>query len=382
MGLEESCASAPHLSQRVTRLLFIPHSAHHESVPKAQRLEVPNSHNRIGPIPPNAAQYAHPSAAAAAAQHQQQIQSATAQQRHALLEHQSAQRRAKKPTDKNLPEGIDELLVAPSIGTQYRELRDAERRLDYQMMRKRTDLQDTLTLSRTVKRQKTMRVWISNTAENQPWQGGGLDENAFDFTSGNDPTYRVKIEGRLIEDLEDDVFASDEEDQEEKGDSPAKEDKKPAPKLTHFFKSLTVDFDQARQGATMDASMQVQWKKQQNAADVDELAFTRRGDENMNITINLVRDENPERYRLSHALAQTLDMDEADRPETVMGLWEYVKVMGLQEDEEKRAIRCDDNLRQVSICVHFYSVLVACPVRSFVIVYASFLSSHIANSLL
>lgn len=289
-----------------------------------------------GPMPANAA-YAHPNAAAAAAQHAQQMQSATAQQRHALLEHQSAQRRAKRPTDKTLPDGIDELLVTPALAQQYRDLRDAERRLDYSMMRKRTDLTDTF--NRTVKRQKTMRIWISNTAENQPWQGGGLDENAFDFNSGSDPTFRVRIEGRLLDE-------PDDEEEEENEESKDEKDKKPSRKFTHFFKSLTVEFDRARQGS-MDSNMQVEWKKQAGFADVDEMTFQRRGDENMNVTINLVRDENPERYRLSHALAQTLDMEEADRAETVMGLWEYVKVMGLQEDEEKRSIRCDDSLRQV-----------------------------------
>lgn len=288
-----------------------------------------------GPMPANAA-YAHPNAATAAAQHAQQLQNATAQQRHALLEHQSAQRRAKRPTDKTLPDGIDELLVTPTLAQQYRDLRDAERRLDYSMMRKRTDLTDTF--NRTVKRQKTMRIWISNTAENQPWQGGGLDENAFDFTSGNDPMFRVKVEGRLLDEPD------DEEEESEEGKD--EKDKKSNQKFTHFFKSLTVEFDRARQGS-MDSSMQVEWKKQAGFADVDEMTFQRRGDENMNITINLIRDESPERYRLSHALAQTLDMEEADRAETVMGLWEYVKVMGLQEDEEKRSIRCDDSLRQV-----------------------------------
>lgn len=294
-----------------------------------------------GPMPPNAP-YPHPNAAAAAAQHAQQMQNATAQQRHALIDYQSAQRRARKPTDKTLPDGIDELLVAPSLAQQYRELRDAERRLDYAMMRKRTDLQDMF--NRTAKRQKTMRIWITNTVENQPWQGASLDRDAFDFTNGNgnDPGFRVKIEGRVLDEPEDDIFSSDDEDDDEK----EKPNKKSSLKFTSFFKHLTVEFDRTRQGGA-DSNIQVEWKKQAGFTEVDELAFSRKGDENMNITINLVREENPERFRLSHALAQTLDMEEADRPEVIMGLWDYVKAMGLQEDEEKRSIRCDDSLRQV-----------------------------------
>lgn len=30
-----------------------------------------------------------------------------------------------------------------------------------------------------------------------------------------------------------------------------------------------------------------------------------------------------------------------------MGIWDYVKAMGLQEDEERRTIRCDERLRQI-----------------------------------
>ena len=65
-------------------------------------------------------------------------------------------------------------------------------------------------------------------------------------------------------------------------------------------------------------------------------------------TINLVRDENPERFLLSPQLAGILDTTEATRSEAAMGIWDYVKAMGLQEDEEKRSFECDDRLRAVS----------------------------------
>jgi SWI/SNF-related matrix-associated actin-dependent regulator of chromatin subfamily D len=82
-------------------------------------------------------------------------------------------------------------------------------------------------------------------------------------------------------------------------------------------------------------------------ADFDEFTFKRNGDENMNITINLYRHEDPERYELSPDLAEIVDMHEATRQEAVMAVWEYIKLMNLQEDEEKRNFRCDDLLRKV-----------------------------------
>ena len=274
-----------------------------------------------------------------------------AQQRNAALEHQLAQRRSRKPNDRNMPEGVEDLVIGDAV-QQYKDLRDVERKLDYTMVRKRLDIQDSI--HRNVKRHKTMRIWISNTADNQPWQAKGLDENAFDFTTGEDGTYRVKIEGRLLEDdsdetalLKDSEDDSDDDDEaKEKDATDNKQAKLPQKRLSHFFKSISVEFEKAK-GMPTEAMTQVEWKKQAGTADFDCLEFERKGDENLNVTINLVRDEVPERFRLSQALSQTLDAEEADRAEVVMGIWEYVKAMGLQEDEEKRSVRCDDRLRQV-----------------------------------
>jgi SWI/SNF-related matrix-associated actin-dependent regulator of chromatin subfamily D len=182
-----------------------------------------------------------------------------------------------------------------------------------------------------------------------------------------DSSYRVKIEGRLLDEEEDDLDSEDSDDEDEptNGDvmnedekeKPEKKSKTPSKqfKLSHFFKTMTVDFDRSKGKEGADQS--VEWKKPAvapnaanlpNAADFDQLEFKRGGDENANITINLFRDENPERFQLSPALADILDTDVATRAEAVMGVWEYIKAMGLQEDDEKRSFDCDDRLRAVS----------------------------------
>jgi SWI/SNF-related matrix-associated actin-dependent regulator of chromatin subfamily D len=302
-----------------------------------------------------------PNANQAAAQHQRQIYEQQMAQRSAALEHQLAQRRARKPTDRNMPEGIEDLVIGDGV-QQYKDLRDVEKKLDYAMMRKRLDIQDTV--NRNVKRQKTMRIWISNTVENQPWQRPALDENSFDFNSGADSTYKVKLEGKILDEPEEDILVSDDEDQDQDMDvaEESKNNKKRPQnrhKFSHYFKALSVEFDKTRSSVNpnpnIDPSMQIEWKKNSQSAEFDCLEFTRKGDENLNITINLVRDEQVERYRLSQALAGTLDMEEADRAEVVMGIWEYVKAMGLQEDEERRLVRCDERLKGVRchlLCVY------------------------------
>lgn len=286
----------------------------------------------------------------AAQQHQAQLYQQQMAQRNAALEHQLAQRRARKPTDRNMPDGIEDLIVGDGV-QQYKDLRELEKRLDYTIMRKRLDIQDTM--NRNVRRQKTMRIWINNTCENQPWQRPALDENSFDFDTGADSTFRLSIQGKLLDD-DDDLDSDSDEDQEMEGngdtETPAKAPKPAPKKFSHYFKAISVEYEKNRMNPNMpiDPSMQMEWKKTPQTPEFDCVDFTRKADENLNITISLVRDEPVERYRLSNALANALDMEEADRAEVVMGIWEYVKAMGLQEDDERRMVRCDERLRSVS----------------------------------
>lgn len=190
-----------------------------------------------------------------------------------------------------------------------------------------------------------------------------MNADSFDFSTTNDSSFRVKIEGRL---LDDDDEAGKEEGTEDgdKMDTDALAENKdkessanqqpPRQRFSHFFKAITVELDRSKLRHGSDAN--VEWKKPDKipnavqppaAADFDEFVFKRNGDENQNITINLFRDETPERFGLSPYLADVVDMAEATRAEVVMGLWEYIKAMGLQEEEEKRHFRCDEMLRRV-----------------------------------
>ncbi len=69
-------------------------------------------------------------------------------------------RRSRKPTDKNIPDGVEDVVIGEGV-QQYKNLRDLEKRLDAAIVRKRLDIQDSI--SKTVKKYRTMRIWISNT---------------------------------------------------------------------------------------------------------------------------------------------------------------------------------------------------------------------------
>ena len=53
-----------------------------------------------------------------------------------------AKRRSRKPTDKNIPDGVEDSIVDPDGVQRYKELRDVERRIDATITRKRLDIVD------------------------------------------------------------------------------------------------------------------------------------------------------------------------------------------------------------------------------------------------
>ncbi|KAA8893368.1 hypothetical protein FN846DRAFT_979384 [Sphaerosporella brunnea] len=287
--------------------------------------------------------------------HPQMSQAQLAQQHQvALAERELAKRRARKPTDKAIPEGVEEIVPNARV---YRELREMERRYDAAIMRKRLDIQDSA--NRNVKNTKTLRIFISNTAKDQPWQmlKRPLDENAFDFDTGQIPTFRVKIEGRLLDDEEGEAAELDPDSDLSLAQNPSPA-RLPKRKFSHFFKSIVIELERSRElhpdGGT------IEWRKQSpntqpatNALgmngpqEFDGFEFERKGEENINCMIKLTRDEAPDRFRLSPVLADLLDTKEDTRAGIVMKMWEYVRANGLQDPDEKRTINCDERLRQI-----------------------------------
>ncbi|KAL9027326.1 MAG: hypothetical protein Q9196_004129 [Gyalolechia fulgens] len=309
--------------------------------------------DRAAPIAPNPQ-----------AQRDVQMRERQAQENRESREREMAQRRASKPSDKNMPDGVDKLIVGDGV-QQYKSMRDVERRLDAIMMRKRLDLLDKR--HKGSRQYKTMRIWISNTVDLQPWQGKGEDEEMYDFSGSSEGIYRMKIEGRLLDDKDDDLSDDGDSDaeQEERNGEAVEQDgnavqkpitragARPKTKLSHFFKSITVEFDRNK-NVQGDYATQIEWKRPQYdndaplppAADFDSLEFERKGDSDFNCTVHLYRDD--ERFLLSDPLAEILDSKEEDRESVISALWDYIKAMNLQQDDEKRAVQCDDRLRKVS----------------------------------
>ena len=261
-------------------------------------------------------------------------------------------RKAKHPTNKNVPEGVEEICIGEGVA-RYKELREVERTLDATMMRKKLEASDSIYHSRSG-RTGTMRLWISNTVENQPWQSSGIDADAFDFENDNNATYRVKIQGRLLDEAGDEGLEDDEDERdpdamdEDGAEGEKKADvQKPKP-FSQFFTSVTIDFDRAK-SLQPDNFTQIEWKRPEGALPQDnpfsQIEFERKGDENINITISLQRFQSPEIFRLSKPMAELLDTDEEDRAGVLMGVWEYARSQNLQQDDDERKFACDSKLK-------------------------------------
>lgn len=146
-----------------------------------------------------------------------------------------------------------------------------------------------------------------------------------------------------------------------KSNKPFSDLPKPSRKFSKFIKSLTVEVDKMSFDNLNDSS-NVEWNKypipnqpvSKTAPapiqpEFDAIEFERKLDLNAQCIIKIVRDDQPERFKLSPQLADLLDTQEDTKGGVVVGIWDYVMSHNLQERDEKRNIIPDEKLRAVSV---------------------------------
>lgn len=226
----------------------------------------------------------------------------------------------KQTADRTLPKNFDAVLPE---GHLYRDLTEAERRIDAILGRKRLDLQDAI--ARSLKKTETLRVFVSNTVADQPWQAvSGMDvDNSFDFDMGSAGSWTLRIEGRLVDD--------------EPAESPTRR------KFSSFFTAITVEFETGDDG-----NESAEWHATGDSqASFDVLDVRRRGDRPVKVKISLQLKEYPSKLLLSPQLQQVLAIQQETKPGVVLALWQYIRFHKLQDLEEKRVVRCDRALKHL-----------------------------------
>lgn len=151
-------------------------------------------------------------------------------QQNAQLQQQQQQppKKKKKLADKILPQRVRDLVPESQA---YMDLLAFERKLDFTIMRKRLDIQESL--KRPMKQKRKLRIFISNTY----FPGSGAPGDPSDGGSGGPapqdgavPSWELRVEGRLLEDA--------------KEGAP----KGPKRKFSSFFKSLVIELDKELYG--------------------------------------------------------------------------------------------------------------------------------------
>ncbi|ORE10749.1 Yip1-domain-containing protein [Rhizopus microsporus var. microsporus] len=229
----------------------------------------------------------------------------------------------KRPVDRNIPPKIEAYVPESRL---YEELCQFERNMDTAIMRKRLEIQEALGKPNKVKR--TMRIFISNTAADQLHQEEEeeeVDGQVFEINSENEPSWTLKIEGRLLDPL-----------------IPTKK-AQPVQKFTSFFKSIIVELDPEK----YPEGNLIEWRKQPSSVESDGIEVKRKGDTNVNVRIILVPDYTPQKFKLTPALSELTGLKLATKSHIVSELWNYIKLHNCQDAKDKRIIHCDRKMQAI-----------------------------------
>ncbi|KAI9351770.1 hypothetical protein DFJ73DRAFT_830809 [Zopfochytrium polystomum] len=222
----------------------------------------------------------------------------------------------RKPLERSLPRKIEEFVPEAKI---YAKLQEAEKNLDATMLRKKMELHESMTA--TLKTKRTLRILVSNTAMDQ------LDTNSsgeFSLESLKIPSWTLKVEGRLMD-------ATDEE--------------RSNFKFSQFLKSIAVSID--RDPNLFAESNEVEWRRSPGSKSFDAFEVRRNGDADTPVKITISFDNDAERLQLSPPLAQVLGFQTNTRANVIMAIWQYVKLNGLQNAEDKRLVNLDAKLSRL-----------------------------------
>lgn len=249
-----------------------------------------------------------------------------------------------RPTDIAIPHSIDP--IVPEVDL-YRRLHDAEKRVDIFTTRKMNDLSDTLV--KVPRKKQLLRIFVYNTAENQPWQQPAQQQPTSLIpgqarTSSETPSWTLRVEGRLVNGQD----ATD----------PTRR------KFSSFISGISVDLipnDQNQtqldnglpplQPTSIPKENVIEWHENSDpkikGVEFDGLDVKRTGSENIKARITIQPKEYPVKLRASPDLSRLLGVSETTQHDAVYAIWQYVQLNNLQAAEDKRIINCDENLSKL-----------------------------------
>ena len=256
-------------------------------------------------------------------------QQQTSANKHSSLGASSNSQTPHRPlTVERTPEAVLEYLIPAD--SPYFTLRAIEKQIDEKLIDRQQKLADIQFKKERSPRRLLIR--IGNSCSDQPLNNNSNISGGFMdgiMTAGgnedlfrNPPSWTLKIEGKLEPTV-------------------GRPSRYAPPPFMHWIKGFKAEF-------TNDAGQLVvmeEWKKEPSTKLSDALVIRRTGSEPLNVRILLDVDYHVEKFRLSKALSNILQIDISSKAYVVVLLWQYIKINKLQVSE--KAIHTDKALARI-----------------------------------
>ncbi|KAK9729085.1 SWI/SNF and RSC complex subunit Ssr3 [Basidiobolus ranarum] len=213
-------------------------------------------------------------------------------------------------------------LVIPE-SAMFEELQGFEKQIDAILSDRKQLIQEN-TIRQTPAK-KTVRVFISNLSSEQPEQGYEIDDEDDEIAPA--PSWTLRIEGRLL-----DVPAST-------------KSRQAARKFSSFLRSVIVELDHDPENYP--EGELIEWHKSYSSQDFDGFEIKRRGDQNVRAKIILTLDNPSEKYKFSQDLIEVIQTERGTQSFAILALWDYIKVHGLRDEEQRDIVNNDEPLRKL-----------------------------------
>lgn len=239
------------------------------------------------------------------------------------------------PTETTIPTSL--YSKVPNLAL-YKKLQESERKIDLLITRKSLDLQvlqsQTTQHTSYQKHSGTLRVFVYNTVENQPWQRQLLKEQGLPVPdTAVEPSWTLRVEGRYLG-----------EDESTKIDSAEAAKPTEQKSFSSFLSGISVDLIGNEQYPAFVNSPQssiIEWRDphidQQgkpigstaSSAAFDGLDVKRNGIYNLRCKIAILPKIQSSLLRLSPPMAQFTGKQEISQQELIFLIWQYVLYKGL-----------------------------------------------------
>ncbi|EGV64882.1 SWI/SNF and RSC complex subunit Ssr3 [Yamadazyma tenuis] len=205
----------------------------------------------------------------------------------------------------------------------YKKLLDAEREIDLISVKKELDFHvihaKSLQPSSFKKETGTLRVYVYNTCENQPWQKQLAQQRGEPVDPAAEGFWTLKVEGKFLH----------------------KEGKEATNKFSSFLSGISVDLiiNEDYPHLAENQTHVVEWRDQypqyqQRQSEFDGFDVKRPGIFNLKCKIAILIKEQTARFKMSPKFSQFIGKEEATQQESIQGIWQYILFKGLITKKE------------------------------------------------